>query len=104
MPAQQQNRLAYLKLARAYARRQFNALLLTPEYRHCHESHAVARALELTEKHFTDLCTFGVEGDCGENGEDHITIQYLNSGDTYEATICYYKGCFIVASWGDIVR
>lgn len=45
-----------------------------------------------------------VEGDCAENGENRITIQYLNSGETYETTICYYRGRFLVSSWGDIVE
>lgn len=99
---QNNSREKYLNQARAYARRRFNALLATPDYRHCHISHCAAKALEETEKRFTDLGTFGVEGTTSD--QDAFTIQYLNTGDSYESTICYYKGRFIVASFGDIAE
>jgi hypothetical protein len=90
-----------LKKARAYAARRYSELLDTPEFSCCHKSHAVARALEDTEKRFA-LETFGVEGDCELNGG--IDIQYLNTGDTYAPTVCYYRGRFVVSSFGDIVE
>ena len=96
-----ETREQYLKKARDYCRRRFNAI----EAENCHHpSHSAAQAMEETEKRFTDLGTFGVEGDCEENGEGCITIQYLNSGDSYDSTIIYWEGRFIVSSWGDIVE
>jgi len=90
-----------LQKARLYARLQFN-ILRAGELRNCHPSHAAARALELTDKRF-DI-GYGVEGDTADNGEGHITIQYINTGDAYTPTVCYYKGRFIVSSWGDIAE
>ena len=99
-----ETRQQYLRAARAYAARQCRQLRETPDFEYCHESHAVARALHLTEKRFTDLGTFGVEGDCAANGEDHIDIQYLNASDSYELTLIHWKGRFIVGCWGDIAE
>ena len=99
-----ESREQYLNSARRYARNQFNRLIETIDYRHCHQSHTVAEALRLTEKRFTDLGTFGVEGSTTQFDQDRIEIQYLNAGDSYEATICYYKNRFIVACWGDIAE
>ena len=99
-----QSRAAYLQNARRYAKRQFDKLRISAEYRHCHESHAVNQALLLTEQKYVDLGTFGVEGCTTDYGQDAFTIQYLNSGETYEPTICYYKGRFVVSSWGDIAE
>jgi len=99
-----ESRESYVKSAALYARGQFNRLLDSPEYRHSHESHASAKALELTEGRFTDLGTFGVEGDCERNGDDHIDIQYLNAGDTYDLTVVFYRGRFRATSWGDCVE
>ena len=96
--------LDLLTTARVYARKRFNELREMPEFWYCHEGHAVARALEDTEKKFPKLETYGVEGDCHLNGENSIDIQYLNTGDTYAPTIVYYKGRFRVTSWGDIVE
>jgi hypothetical protein len=31
-------------------------------------------------------------------------IEYINMGDTYILTLCFYHGEFIVSSWGDIVE
>lgn len=31
-------------------------------------------------------------------------LEYFNAGDPYEATICRYRGRWIVASWGDVVE
>jgi hypothetical protein len=99
-----ETREAYVRAAAAYARGHFNRLLDTPEYRHAHESHAVAKALELTEERFSDLGTFGTEGDCEANGEDHHDIQYLNAGDTYDLTVVYWRGRFRATTWGDCIE
>lgn len=99
-----QSRETYLRKARLYAKRQFDKFVGVGEWRYCHESHLVAHVLELTEEKFPDLGTFGVEGTTSDYGQDPFTIQYLNMGETYEPTICYYKGRFIVSSWGDIAE
>lgn len=101
MQVQITDRRTYLIRARNYCRRVFNKMR---ETEHCHPSHIVARAMLKTEQKFTDLNSFGVDGDCAENGEGHITIQYLNMGDTYDLTVVYYRGRFLVTSWGDIVE
>jgi|LakMenE01Jun11ns_1017448.scaffolds.fasta_scaffold9756401_2 hypothetical protein len=99
-----QSRLDYLRKARNYAKRQFDKLIISPEYRYAHPSHAVAHALQLTEARYPDLGTFGVEGTTSDYGQDVFTIQYLHTGETYDLTICYYKSRFIVSSWGDIAE
>jgi len=99
-----EDRIAYLRKAARYCRRRFKWHRTEGDHRHCHPSFAADAAMEDAEKLYVDLESFGVEGDCEENGEDHITIQYLNMGDTYAATICYYHGRFQVTSWGDIVE
>ena len=96
-----ETREQYLTKARRYCAER---LVHYNEQEGCHESHNVARAMEDTEKRYVDLCTFGVEGDCALNGEGCIDIQYLNTGDTYDTTIVYYRGRVMVASWGDIVE
>ena len=102
--------LQYLHAAKKYARRAFLEIRNTDHYiygeryNYGHESHAAAAALELTEARFIDLGTFGLEGDCELNGEGHINILYLNAGDTYESTILFYRGRFIVSSCDDIVE
>jgi hypothetical protein len=98
-----ETRQAYLQAARRYARARYH-FHRNGEHRYCHRSFAVEAALKDTERRFSDLGTFGVEGDCRENGEGHITLQYLNTGDSYAATICYWRGRFVVTSWGDIVE
>lgn len=45
--------------------------------------------------------SFGVEGIQFNDGS---WITYLNTGDTYSATLIYYKGKYIVTSWGDLVE
>lgn len=97
-------RQVYLEQARKYARRRFNQLADSIDYRHCHVSHCAAKALADTQAKFTDLCSFGVEGTTSDYGQDEFTLQYLNMGETYEPTICYYKDRFIVASFGDIAE
>lgn len=43
----------------------------------------------------------GVEGTEINPGE---WLTYLNTGETYAATLCYWHGRYIVSSWGDIVE
>lgn len=31
-------------------------------------------------------------------------LEYVNLGDTYDVTLCRFKGRFVVSSWGDIVE
>jgi hypothetical protein len=45
--------------------------------------------------------TFGVEGFQIKNGD---WVEYLNTGDTYEPTICRINGAYRIACWGDIVE
>ena len=98
--------LAILQRARKFARVAFDKLSeFGGELEDVHESFAVEKAFEQTIDKFPDIfaaCT--VEGDCAGNGEGHITIQYINMGDTYALTICFYQSRFMVASWGDIVE
>lgn len=97
-----ESREEYLRAAARYCRRK-----LTEEVEndpHCHISHNVDRAFRLTEERFADLGTLGVEGDCRLNGEGHIDIQYLNTGDCYDRTIVYYCNRLRVASVGDILE
>ena len=97
-----ESRLAYLRKASRYARRKFNELRELPEYYYAHESFAVRDALLITEARFVDCGTFGVESILGSSDSD--TIDYLNTGDTYELTVLYYRERFTVGNWGDIVE
>jgi len=47
------------------------------------------------------LGLYGIEA-IQNNNDDWL--EYLNTGDTYNATIIYYHGRFSVNSWGDIVE
>ena len=82
-----------LEKARDYARRRFNK---HEEENWHHFSHSAAMALEDTETKFPELGTFGVEG--------HYDLQYLNTGDSYEETVIYWRGRFCVASVGEILE
>lgn len=97
-----ESRLDYLKKARNWCRRKFCDLKGNPDFKWCHDSFAVAEAMQLTEQQYADLGTFGTEGDCEMNGEGCIDIQYLNAGDSYELTIVYRNGRFRVCCIGDI--
>ena len=99
-----QSREDYVGQAVDYARDCYNELCSQPEYEYSHPSHAVARALEITEERFPDLGTFGVEGDCADNGEGCVDIQYLNAGDSYDLTVVYWRDEFLATSWGDCVE
>lgn len=45
--------------------------------------------------------THGVEGFRTRRGE---TVEYLNAGDTYAATLVRWRGRYRVTSWGDIAE
>lgn len=92
----------YLRAAARYCRRKLAEEVDNDI--HCHISHNVSKAMESTERRFVDLGTFGVEGDCRLNGEGHIDIQYLNTGDFYDQTIVFYRDRLRVASVGDILE
>jgi hypothetical protein len=42
--------------------------------------------------------TYGIEGFRIRKGEH---VEYLNAGDTYAATIVYFRGNYRLATWGD---
>ena len=91
-----------LETARRYARARCN-FHKRNTHAGSHWSFAVHDALEDTLKRWPDLGS-GVEGDTAANGEGHITIEYINTGDTYAPTICHWRGKFRVCSLGDIVE
>lgn len=47
------------------------------------------------------LDSYGVEAIQNKNNQ---WLEYLNFGDTYNATIIYYHDRFFVSSWGDVVE
>ena len=67
-----------------------------------HVSHLAGDALEHAEKIYNrfdgSALFFGVEGI-----PEHCA-QYLNTGETYDSTVCFQDGKFFVSSWGDIVE
>ena len=85
------------KKARAYCRKKYNELR-SGEFRYSHNSFAASKALELTDEKFN--IGYGVEGDCELNGENHFDILYINTGDTYNTTICFINGKFFISCWG----
>lgn len=100
----------FLDDALKVARVEFKLLRnLDPECQSCHCSHVAAKALASAEKFLRErgeLGTFGVEGVSLSMGRG---IQYLNTGDTYEMTICFLSGNgddgkFFISSWGDCVE
>jgi hypothetical protein len=98
-----QDRRAYLIKARRYARARYRHWRDDPDYRYAHCSFAAARALEDTERQFPDLGTFGVEG---HSWTTYHGVNYLNTGDTYDATILFRSDSerFWIGSWGDFVE
>lgn len=47
---------------------------------------------------------YGVEC-CGEGGiRNGPPLEYVNLGDTYDVTLCRFRGRYVVSSWGDIVE
>ena len=90
-----------LPAALKYAKKVYNRI--REERPREHPSFAAEEALqEADEKFHLEMC--GVEGDCEMNGEGHFDILYLNTGDTYAATLCYYEGKFIISDWGTIAE
>jgi hypothetical protein len=89
-----------LERAKAEAIRRYQELRAV---NHHHRSFDAQQALEEVNAKF-NLGGLGVEGDCRGNGEGHITIQYINMGDTYDMTIVFYQDEFLVTSWGNIVE
>ncbi len=102
-----ETRLDYLRRALRYCRAEYNRLRVSREYQYSHCSHPARKALENTEKRFSDLGTFGVEGFCFD--PDSVSsggLSYLNTGDSYEITLCFNSDTrrFLVSSWGDIAE
>jgi len=91
-----------LNRARNFASRRYNFHRKNGDC-NCHWSFAVGHALEDTLAKWPDI-GYGVEGDTEENGEGHITMDYINTGDIYALTIVHYRGKFRVTSWGDCVE
>lgn len=87
-----------LKRARRWIRNRFNELQ-SGKYRWFHPSHAASRAMTEGEKRY-GLRTFGVKGDSALN-DGGMDILYLNTGDLYERTICFFRDRFIISdvSW-----
>lgn len=46
----------------------------------------------------------GVEGIPDPDDMTASGLEYVNMGDTYNATIVYWKGRYMVTSWGDVVE
>jgi len=44
---------------------------------------------------------FGVESFQTKKGE---WVEYLNTGETYAATICRFRGNYLISSWGDLAE
>lgn len=85
--------------ARRYARRTFNRLSESWEYRNAHASHAASKALELAAERFG--FGYGVEGYSDESGR--TGVEYVNAGDSYDLTLCCksdrYRVRFFIASF-----
>jgi hypothetical protein len=98
----------YLSRAARYAAYRFAIHRESLDYCFAHPSHPAGQALRDAQLRFVDLGTFGAEGYTSEytndfDGDD-LSFQYLNTGDTYESTVCYMDGRFFVGAWGDIVE
>ena len=71
---------------------------------HC--SFLVEKILTEAEEKF-GIDTFGVEGFNAQEWGNYVEgVSYLNTGDTYDITICFqsfgkYSGRFFLSSWGD---
>jgi len=50
------------------------------------------------------LNTFGVEYISRGKNAKSPAIEYCNSGDTYNATLMFVNGNYVVGCWGDIVE
>lgn len=100
----QETRRQYLQKAGRLARRVLAQLLTKDEYRYAHRSFAVRDALLVTEAARPELGTFGVEHIAQGHNRRSPEIEYLNAGDTYDLTLMYVNGRFVVGTWGDIVE
>lgn len=100
------DRAAYLEKARAYCQRLYDyADLDGVHYCHGHWTHLMSECMKRTEAAFPDLGTFGVEGDCSDNGEGHYDCLYLNAGDTYAVTLlCGESPVVEVGDWGSLIE
>jgi len=87
-----------LQKIRRWCRAEYNKRRETED---CHPSHTASDVMQDAERKWPDLSTFGVEGWCDECGREGVS--YLNTGDTYDLTICFHSGYerFSISSWGD---
>jgi hypothetical protein len=99
-----ETRSAYLTRARRACRVAFFKLASLDEYKRCHTSFLVRDTLLVVEQWFPDLGTFGVEHIYRGSNKRSPSIDYLNTGDSYELTIMYVRGRFRIGCWGDIVE
>ena len=97
-----ETRSQYMKAALQFCRDQYENEKAENPYCHC--SHNASRAMEATEKIFTDLGTFGLEGFCDSVGKNGVS--YLNTGDSYGLTIVFLSDSekFEISSWGEIAE
>ena len=47
---------------------------------------------------------YGVKYIPAGKGKRSPSITYVNMGDTYETTVMYVRGRFLIGAWGDIVE
>ena len=90
-----------LAKVRRWCRAKYNHRRTTGGESYRHPSHTASDVMQSAEKKWPDLSTFGVEGWCDECGREGVS--YLNTGDTYDLTICFHSGYerFFISSWGD---
>jgi hypothetical protein len=99
-----ETRPQYLQRVRRWIKRQYDK---RRETERCHCSHTASAVMMEAQKRFSDLGTFGVEGFCFEPDDMRTGgLSYLNTGDTYELTICFNSDSrrFFLSSWGDIAE
>ena len=46
----------------------------------------------------------GVEYSGEVDMRDGPPLEYVNQGDTYAVTLCWFRGRYVVSTWGDIVE
>ncbi|OQA09828.1 MAG: hypothetical protein BWY66_00367 [bacterium ADurb.Bin374] len=47
---------------------------------------------------------FGIEYTGEVDMRNGPPLEYVNLGDTYDVTLCRFRGRYVVSSWGDIVE
>lgn len=47
---------------------------------------------------------YGVEAVQESGNYQTVPLEYINMGDTYTATICFYEGAYHFTTWGDAVE